>query len=531
MKKKNERWYYIFLTVLKTLKSEFTLNVELKSILKEDIIASCNSIECKFESIKILDKVRNNIPLDQNDLIFLKLLKQPHNKKQKLQVITKSKEIEHILDSDFYNFLETDESKVLKSYNSGMKFISNISKDWSKMISNNLDILCGINDQYNLINSGFTKDFPGLINFNINGDTIVLAEQLIHETTHLAFENQLFFNKKLSKLLNELPPVFSIFAKKPRKLDLVIHGLFSYTSIYFLYERAYKKKMITNNCYIKRNKSITKYIKNAIYNLNMVFNENNWNYISNIYYKISKIDPIEFWRNFKFKESEKSFQISKFTNYLNQIEIAELILALEGNKVSRISINVKEVPQIIELISELNIYYCFSDYLFSGGSDVENTTFQNKISNVHNLDTVLKSDTQTYIHLYFSNSQKLVIKSFKLDKIDESGTLFKTPKCCQKFFKEKWNFEDSNFDGDLVKYYLNSKHEFDAKFNLYNPIGMYFGFGFCWHFPCSLSCSKTKKTVDDRIKILKKYPKIYSYLAKTKKLHYFYQNGYNYKSN
>ena len=53
-----------------------------------------------------------------------------------------------------------------------------------------------------------------------------------------------------------------------------------------------------------------------------------------------------------------------------------------------------------------------------------------------------------------------------------------------------------------------NKYEKNIETNpIYNPVSMYFGKGLCWHFPCSLSCNKTKQMIDKRISLLKKHEK------------------------
>ena len=52
---------------------------------------------------------------------------------------------------------------------------------------------------------------------------------------------------------------------------------------------------------------------------------------------------------------------------------------------------------------------------------------------------------------------------------------------------------------------------------LYNPVGMYFGLASVVHFPCKLDCKQTKRVVDERMKILKRYEEIYTSLSEIQK--------------
>lgn len=204
-----------------------------------------------------------------------------------------------------------------------------------------------------------------------------------------------------------------------------------------------------------------------------------------------------------------------------------MILAIEGNKVSRISIPINKVKELIDIVHKLPIYYCFSNYIFSSKSDSQINDFQNVISSIYNLDTHYKEDID--IHIYFSSNMLKLKQSYILDQSDESATLFKTPKCCQEYFNKNWEYAVKKYHGDLSRLYFENEKRGIIKDNLlYNPIPMYYGMGFCWHFPCSLDCNKTKKVIDERIKILKKYKNIFNNLFKINEysLSFNLKNGY-----
>jgi hypothetical protein len=182
---------------------------------------------------------------------------------------------------------------------------------------------------------------------------------------------------------------------------------------------------------------------------------------------------------------------------------------------------------LIPIIHKLQTFYCFSNYLFSSKSDNQINDFQNVISSIYNLDSHFKEDID--IHIYFSNSKLKLKKSYVLDQSDQSASLFKTPKCCQNFFKKNWEYSVQKYKGDLSRLYFENTNNVIIKDNLlYNPIPMYFGMGLCWHFPCSLNCNKTYKLINERIKILMKYKLIYNKLLRIKhyNLSYNSKNGY-----
>ena len=104
-----------------------------------------------------------------------------------------------------------------------------------------------------------------------------------------------------------------------------------------------------------------------------------WIKILNIYKTICPIFKTNLWNI----QSEKKVITEKTLNNLemslNNIECAELLLALEGNKVSRISKPISQIPKIINVIDSLPVFYCFSNYVFNSDEDESINSFHNTI--------------------------------------------------------------------------------------------------------------------------------------------------------
>jgi len=521
------RWIHIYLYILRQF-NESNSKIKLDQISFENLKAASRDLSVKKKALELIEKKRANKVILKSDYIFLDLLLKSANKEfNKLEILTSKHGFEKVIDNDFINGICDNESLVINEVEKGLEVIKKISSIWHKNMVDVLENISGIYDERNIINSGFTKDFPGFINLNINADALIIGEQLAHETTHLVFENHLYFTNDTKEYIKSIPPIYSIFAKKPRSAELVLHGLYSYTSVYI-----YWNKLTTlfplDKRIEKRKKQVLIYIDAAINDLNNVLKPNDWVRIKNIYKKICPIFDHNIWNSTIQKKVITDKTISKLTKYLNDIEIAEVLLAIEGNKVSRISKPINYIKDLMKIIHELPVYYCFSNYIFTSKSDNKINDFQNIISSIYNLDTHINDNLD--IHIYFSKNKTNLINSFILDQKDESATLFKTPKCCQTFFNKHWDAAVKKYNGDLTMLYFKKGKKTTITDNLQNnPVGMYFGLGFCWHFPCSLDCSNTKKVINARIKILRKYKLIFNRLNRINKynLEYDPQKGYS----
>ena len=494
------RWAYIYTFILNKIKensesySDQVENIDLSKIK--------SSIKLKKASIEILEDSRNgrkNVFKDKN---FIPMILSEHKKThKKLHVITKDDSFDSILDNEFLNGQCNNEKKVINAVNDGLGIIESINSQWASNMKNSLTSIVGVEDNFDEINSGFTHDIPGFINLNINASTCVIAEQLAHELTHLMLDDNLFFNKNNRALVKNLPPVFSIFVNKPRTAELVLHGLFSYTSVYIFWSEVCKHYPDLKKTAKKRMNEVINYIREASQDLDNILSKNEWNKVYNIYRNICPLADRDLW----IVEQKKAYTgktLKNIKDFLNDLEFAELSLAILGNKVSRISMSLDRLKEFHSLLNTLPVNYCFSNFLFESETDSNISDFKNVISEMHNLDTYYKPSLE--VHIYFSKYKSSLKKAYSLDMNDDCAPLFKTPDCCEFFFKKNWHNAVEKYQGDITKiYYENEKN---IKINpIYNPVSMYFGKGLCWHFPCSLECKKTKKLIDKRIKLLKEY--------------------------
>lgn len=523
------RWLYIYLYVLDIIKkSKFKNAYDLNKIEIDDLIKVTRNLKCKRKALQIIDKVRNGNNIVKSDLGFINLLQfeSSLNESPKLSVIKESDHFNGIIDDEYLNGMVSDSKEVVHAIESGFSIIKKLNRKWSNNIVDAIETVCGIVDERDVINSGFIKDVPGLINFNINCKTEVIGEQIVHESTHLIFDNFIFFNKKSRDFIKSIPPVYSVFVKKPRSAELVLHGLFSYSSVYIYWDHLEKNKLVNRSDSKFRKRQVKKYIEESVKDLNNVLSVSEWNKLKQIYSKICPLFSDDIWQINLDKNIVKNEILKSCRKIFNDIEIAELLLAIEGNKVSRLSINIKQAGDVVKILHKLPVYYCFSNFVFESAQEENLNDFKNVITSIHQLDSYYDQDLE--IHVYLSNNKLKLKSAFILDQKDECGSLFQIPKCCQKYFKYNWSNAVKFYNGDLARMHYGKGAFSDNENLLYKPFGMYFGGGLCWHFPCEKNCVSTRKLIDKRIEVLSNYPsslkKILSHIPK--KISYSKQNGY-----
>lgn len=444
-----------------------------------------------------------------------------------IAVVPKDK-FKGVLDDDFLEGLVDDKKLVLDRLMTGLRMIGLVSGKWGQ---NAEDVICsvfGLQDDRNSINSGFTHDAPGFISFNVNCDPEVIGEQIAHETTHLLFDNLLFFNDSVRSFVSRIPPVFSPFANKPRTAEYMIHGLFSYTSVYIYWKALQEKGLDRMGVSETRKQEVKKYIISATRNLSNVLDSRGWGKLKSIYKLLTQMNAAGIWDcGISMPKTIHPGEVLQLLDgRFSNIEKAEIVLALEGNKVSRISKPISDIHETVDSLNRLRLHYCFSNFLFESDSDKGLNDFSNCITKLHNLDSV--SSLNLDIHIYLSKHRAGLLEAFALDEQDLSGNLFGIPSCCQSFFRNNWDHAVNCYNGDLARLTYGTEKFSISDSLVYSPVSMYFDSGYCWHFPCSPFCAETKRVIDKRIDVMQRYPELHERLTaiEGKTIHFNPLSGY-----
>ncbi len=186
---------------------------------------------------------------------------------------------------------------------------------------------------------------------------------------------------------------------------------------------------------------------------------------------------------------------------LNNQSVSEILLALAGTKVSRVTAPASD----IRLISEALDYPVFiSSRSLVPLVDIALCGFSNQASDggpVHDL----VGDQE--VCAFFGGD--LVDRSILsvLDRVNASGSYLGIPSCCRSYFSANWERCLEQHSGDLAFNLLSSHSDWRSGRSLQiawqcNPYGMYRGGGLLWHFPCSPWCERTIALVDSRLQLL-----------------------------
>ena len=186
---------------------------------------------------------------------------------------------------------------------------------------------------------------------------------------------------------------------------------------------------------------------------------------------------------------------------LNHQATAEIVLAVAGNKMSRIS---GRSDLFRELAKQLEIPFFISSQSVASACDDNLSGFSN-ISAKGDRIRDLSGDWDVYAYFGGSSAEQALLSV--LDQLDLGGSALGIPSCCREYFSKVWPLACRDQDGDVAYFSLSSPDfagasgEIDMAWQC-NPYGMYAGGGLLWHFPCSLRCHSTIEVVTKRYELL-----------------------------
>ena len=426
-----------------------------------------------------------------------------------------------IMDDGRYEFQE-DIEVTQKKWREGIGFLNQLGLSSLVNLANSADLIIGIQGEWACIQAFSNPLFPGFLALNVNAPAVIIAEQQVHEGTHNALSAKLALEHKYANLSNDSIAAFSPFTDSVRTVDRVIHGVISYTSVLNLWKAISNKPSLLKNekdhysdqearhLIHTRIQAVSSRISLAIGFIEDVLSVSDFLLFKELFHEFyDDFDSLHL-RNLTRSELIQAAGFSLDILDLSPIEQAELLLAQQGSKVSRISIPMSQVSTlgfaltgVVSVVPSAWVVNPVFDKNLNGFSNVSS-------SESHVLDSTKLSE----VHLYLGQNLIVVREAAKLDAIGEAGEKLGIPKCCRNFFKKNWN-DVLRSGGDLFALLVrkNAQSKLVKIPKEIDSSAMYRRGGLCWHFPCSINCEDSLAIVERRREILKKYnPKLLNQL-------------------
>lgn len=412
--------------------------------------------------------------------------------------------------NDMKGEIEADEQRLISAWHKGIEVLGTVCPRLFGVVNDSVFLFLGINNKWGEIEAFSSPKSPGFIAIGINNPPILLAEEILHEAIHVYLWALLAERQDISDIWAKIPPVYSPFSRSPRPAVRVLHGIASYYAVLCFWESVAQNEKnyewfgnnFTDEQWCKkiihsRIGTLTARLSDAFFVLRQATKHSDILVQKSMTFLDKNIDFSRFSHPSNYSRLNNIAKI--LPNVVNPIERAEILLAIHGNKVSRVSVPFRIASLIGEnLIGKAPVL--FSESVFCSKQDVNLGGFSNTIQSEKN---ILNADLKDEIFCYIGRDAQSVQVAQKMDVKNMAGHFYEIPECCQIFFRMNWDKIRSCHCGDSFGFLLqkNDNGILIADKNC-NAAAMYFGGGLCWHFPCNLRCKATSKLISERKRIM-----------------------------
>lgn len=436
--------------------------------------------------------------------------RRPSNLIDERTFLPDSKLLERLVGSSQY-VVEPDADVVRDGWNRGLALIDRLDADGLGQIARGADLICGLRYEWGAIRAFSNPEIPGLIAFNVCAPPVILAEQIVHEASHVAVANCLALESRYSSLMSRNVGVFAPFTDSVRTVDRMVHGIVSYFAVRRLWKAivdlpardlpsdAFGSGVDREHIATRRLDVLDRRLRLALLCIHDALEPAAASAFVELFSELFPEDARFLQPTGSRKAAVEGAGYGTSTGSLTEIARAEIALARAGTKVSRISVPARGVAALgFALAADGPVVPAswsvapIQDDRLDGFSNVAGA--ERSILDVHPEDE---------IHLYISHDAALAREAAALDQHGQAGTLLGIPECCRRRFAERWE-ECRRRGGDLfcdmVREYQVAGHLIVAR--ECDASAMFRGGGLCWHFPCSPMCPATVEVVRARERAL-----------------------------
>lgn len=448
-----------------------------------------------------------------------------------IRSIGRCADLERIVGPGYASALVRDPDVVGHAIDSTIQLLEEIWPSAVEVIAAHVDLCAGLEGERGEIRSFSNEHVPGLVSLAVNNPVALLAEELIHEATHVQLGMRIEGDEFLSEALNAMPACYSPFTNSVRPAGRVLHGVVSYgrvLSFWKLLGAFDRFDPLWLDCKIDVDARAV--VQRRINELSTRVNYG-WNSLVSC----ASEDEIPIFQNLyeellqdKPELAAPLKGIESICELLPPIPRAEFLIASQGRKASRFSVRIG-THAIPEAILATGMPCCYSARAFLPKHGQQLQRFSNTFASSCK---VLDASPDHEVLCYVGSDRTLVRRAFDLDCDDAAEMCFEIPSCCNSFYRRTWESIRER-GGDLFAFLLGDSTN-GSTFTIpwqCNAAAMYAGGGICWHFPCSLDCPATIDIVEQRMaELLKLDPLLAECLVALQKQAFFWSptGGYGF---
>jgi len=432
-----------------------------------------------------------------------------------------------LVESDLLEFLGrqcrspfvTDGARVADSAARGCDCLEALFPDGGSAVRELVRIVAGIDGARNSLESFSSEDVPGFVAFCVNGSDAFLAEQLLHEATHIHFDLLLAERADVRSWLRSLPALHSPFTDSARPAMRVAHGILSYSVVFELWKRianappmaamralAVNDRISAGRLVQERLQIVGDRVLRGRRQFEQILDQDELIRWAEMVEMIVPYGLPSWSRDLPARFCDVSAvaeRLRESRSLLNLTERAEVILSLADGKLSRVKVKPSDSRALMAALGEDGVA-CFSHRLHVTMNDPLIGGFSNITERNVDWDGHGAEDADAFA--YLGPEPRLMRAVADADLRGEAGSFYRIPSCCQEFFAREWDRACRDSRGNLAEAALGEMifgkcrvWSFAWQSNLF---AMFFGGSLVVHFPCRLGCESTIREIDRRRRIL-----------------------------
>jgi len=390
----------------------------------------------------------------------------------------------------------------------GLALLARVSPEQHRRVLRYVSVVASFEAERGLLQSLSIGEWPGCVVGRFGNPPAHVCDQLVHEASHQLLDVEFAGRPELVDQLKRAPAAYSPFFQQPRPCLKLVHGLVSYLEVLRLWRAILAADQwdaeLAATTARNRADNVRALCIEGIRSLRATASPDLW----------------EEWRAFlvevapafalvedDVRESPRhappSMRLRKAVALMKlpPISHSEILLALEGAKVSRVSLSLDEAAQLAHALSP-EFIPLFSRVVMVTRHEHLKGTFSNLTSGTFEY---YQPPAGAFVYAYVFNSVDALHSALRADEEDQAGSYLGIPPCCCAFFDRNWERARAEHQGDLATLLLASESA-DSTLRIHpwqtNPFAMYFGQGMTWHFPCSWECPATITAINDRAALL-----------------------------
>jgi hypothetical protein len=373
----------------------------------------------------------------------------------------------------------------------GLELLRRVSPEQHARVLRHVSFVASFDAAPGLLQSLSAGEWPGFVLLRCMNSPAHVADQLVHETSHQLLDAAFARNPELVAQIRAAPSAYSPFFTQPRPCIKLVHGLVSYLEVLRCWRGILDANAIDTATAQARFEHVENLCKQGLRSLLAAAPVEHWPAWHAFLREVSPmVDAIALAPPAPPRDVRALARKLELT----RIQEAELLLAVHGHKVSRLSVSLDQGRELAVALSpstvpvfSRQVMVARTEHLKGSFANLAEATFE-----------YYQPPQGAFVYCYVG---KDAARAALADEHDQAGELLGIPECCRAFFAAHWDEAREHYEGDLAAWLCRHDADREPRWQC-NPFAMYFDAGLLWHFPCSWRCAATVEVIDRRLAAL-----------------------------